>query len=346
LSELNADARVPTASLTKIMLLVITAEEINAGRLSLTDPVTASAHASSMSGSVIWLEPGEVMSVADLIKSVVISSANDSAVALAEYIAGSEDKFVELMNQKAYALKMTNTRFTNAAGYDNPEHYSSARDVAVMSRALMREENYKFFSDYMLTRLSSVRTGTERETQLLNTNKLITYYKGVEGIKTGTTDNAGYCLSAAATQADRLGNNIRLISVVMGCKDEFGRVDLSEKLLDYGFANFELYSGFTEDLPPFESIPVQNGVDDSVRITGEFPKAIVIPKGRAGDIEYEFYLPERITAPIELNQPVGTVTATLDGETVYEGYISAAQAAQELTFWRIFTKLLEKFLHF
>jgi D-alanyl-D-alanine carboxypeptidase (penicillin-binding protein 5/6) len=335
LSEHNADEQLAPASLTKIMVLLLIAEEINAGRLSLNDSAAVSAHASSRTGSVIWLEPGEIMSVDDMVKAVIISSANDATVALAEHIGGSEENFVRLMNQKAYVLGMRNTNFTNAVGYDEPEHYTTARDAAAMSRALMRGDNYKLFAEHMLTRLCSVRTGTERETQLLNTNNLITYYNGIEGIKTGTTDNAGYCLSAAATRED-----LRLISVVMGCKDEYDRVDLSERLLDYGFASYEI---FRDTGMEFENLPIDNGVERELAIAVETPEAIVLPKGRSGEIEYNIYLPERVTAPIARNQPVGTITAALDGEVMYEGYIIATHGAQEMTFFRVAMFLVRGF---
>ncbi|MCL1789552.1 MAG: D-alanyl-D-alanine carboxypeptidase [Oscillospiraceae bacterium] len=346
LSESNADERLAPASLTKIMVLLLAAEEINAGRLSLEEPVAVSAHASQSDGSVIWLEPGEIMSVADLFKAVIIASANDASVALAEHIAGTEDAFVKMMNQKAYVLGMTNTNFNNAAGFDHPDHYTSARDAATMSRAFMRADNYALFSENMLTRLSSVRTGTERETQLLNTNKLITYYNGIEGIKTGTTDNAGFCLSAAATR-----NEMRLISVVMGCKDNDGRVDLSEKLLDYGFGNYELYRSFGNELEPLENLIIQGGVEHDLKVIlapvrvreNQSEPGIVIPKGRAKDIEYDIYLPESVSAPISRNQPVGTVTAKLDGKVVYESYITAAGNAYRLTFGRILSFLTRRF---
>jgi D-alanyl-D-alanine carboxypeptidase (penicillin-binding protein 5/6) len=339
LREYNADERLAPASLTKVMLLLLIAEEINANRLCLTEEVTTTAHASAMDGSVIWLEAGEVMSVADLLKSVVISSANDATVALAEHIAGSEDGFVALMNQKAYVLGMSNTSFTNAVGYDDERHYSTARDVAVMSRALMREENYALFSEHMLTRLCSVRTATERETQLLNTNNLITYYKGIEGIKTGTTDNAGFCLSAAAVRGE-----MRLISVVMGCNDNFDRVDLSEKLLDYGFAGYEPHS--PDSAMTFEPISVRNGVTATLTLSEMQTGAIVIPKGRADEIKYEVYLPEQVSAPVTRNQPIGTISASLDGEVVYESYIVAAESVQKLTFWRVFAEMVKSFFKF
>jgi D-alanyl-D-alanine carboxypeptidase (penicillin-binding protein 5/6) len=336
LSEMNADERLAPASLTKIMVLLLIAEEVNAGRLCLSEEVVTSSHASSRDGSVIWLEPGEVMSAADLVKSVVISSANDATVALAEHIAGSEEEFVKLMNRKAYTLKMSNTNFTNTVGYDHPEHYTTARDVAAMSRALMREENYAVFAEHMLTRLCSVRTGTARETQLLNTNNLITYYKGIEGIKTGTTDNAGFCLSASAFR-----NDMRLIGVVLGCKDNYDRVDLSEKLLDYGFAGYELHIPDSEI--QLEPLLISGGVKRDLEITRLDSPPVVIPKGIADSLEYEIYLPQKVTAPIIRNQPVGTITAVLDGEVVYESYIVAAQSVQKLTFWRVLAAMVRGF---
>ena len=242
-----------------------------------------------------------------------------------------------MMNQKAYVLKMRDTNFVNAVGYDEPNHYTTARDVAIMSRALMRKGNYCIYQEYMLTRLCSVRTGTERETQLLNTNNLITYYKGIEGIKTGTTDNAGHCLSAAATR-----NDMRLISVVMGCKDEFDRVDLSEKLLNYGFAGYELHRP-TDIGVELEKLTVVNGVEREMAIMQLEPPAIVIPKGRAKSLDYEVYLPDDVTAPIVRNQPVGTVTALLDGEVVYESYIVAAEMSPKLTFFRVLNRLARGF---
>ncbi|MCL1903206.1 MAG: D-alanyl-D-alanine carboxypeptidase [Oscillospiraceae bacterium] len=339
LSEFNADERLAPASLTKIMVLLLAAEEIIAGRLSLTDTVSVSSRASGADGSVIWLETGEIMSVDDLLKAVIIASANDAAVALAEHIGGTEDAFVKLMNQKAYVLGMNNTNFNNAAGYDHPDHYTTARDAATMSRALMRDENYILFSDNMLTRLSSVRTGTEKEAQLLNTNKLITSYNGIEGIKTGTTDNAGFCLSAAASR-----NEMRLISVVMGCKDNDGRFELSKKLLDYGFDNYELYGDFGNELEPFESLSVKGGFENEMRITRtQSESGIVIPKGRAKDIEYTVYLPKSVSAPVSRNQPVGTITAKLDGKIVYEGYIAAYETVNKLTVLKIFTFLVRRF---
>jgi len=336
LSEYKSGEKVQIASMTKIMLLLLTAEEINAGRLSLDENVTASNRASGVTGSVIWLDPGEVMSVRDLVKSVIIASANDAAIALAERIGGSEEAFVKQMNIKALTLGMSYTHFSNAVGFDDGDNYSTAKDVAVMSAALMRDENYALFSEFMLTRLSSVRTGTPRESQLLNTNKLITFYDGIEGLKTGTTDMAGYCISAVAKRGD-----MRLICVLTGCYDDSSRVKSAQTLLDYGFGGYELFRpDLGENLP---NVSVTGGVERELPVIEEKSGVIVIPKGRKGDVKYEVYIPERITAPVSKNQPVGNITATLDGVTVYESYIVAAKNAEKLTFWKSFRILAWEF---
>ncbi|MCL1880549.1 MAG: D-alanyl-D-alanine carboxypeptidase [Oscillospiraceae bacterium] len=338
LSELNADEKRSPASLTKIMLLLLVSGEINSGRLSVTDEVIASSHASSIGGSVIWLEAGESMSVSELIKAVVISSANDAAVALAEHISGSEEAFVQLMNQKASALRMTSTNFANATGLDNPLHFTTARDIALMSRALMREENYTHFAEYALTRLCSVRAGTPKEAQLLNTNKLIGEYEGIEGLKTGTTDAAGYCLVAVATREE-----LRLVSVVLGAKDEEDRLTKSQELLDYGFSEYEIFTPASgEDLSEVR-LPVEKGIIREIAVSEQPFKSIVIPKGRAGDVSYELYLPEEITAPIEANQPVGIVSAILDGEILQESYIIAEIEVARLTFGRVLVTMIRSF---
>lgn len=336
LAEHKADERVQIASMTKIMLLLLVAEEINADRLSMSDNVTATARASGAGGSVIWLEPGEVMSAGDLVKSVVMASANDAAMALAEHIGGSEEAFVKQMNLKAYTLGMADTHFSNAAGFDDENNYSTARDVAVMSKALMREENYRIFSDFALTRLSSVRTGTPRETQLLNTNKLIGRYKGIEGLKTGTTDKAGFCVSAVAKRG-----SMRLIAVVTGCENEESRVKSAETLLNLGFTGYELYAPDSgTELP---NIRVVGGIEREIRVVAEKSAGIVIPKGRGKDVKYEIYTPEKVSAPVMKNQPVGNIAAWLDGEVVYEGYIVAADGARKLTFGRSLGLLVERF---
>ena len=342
LYEHNADERLAPASLTKMMLLLLVAEELAAGRLFLTDEVITSPHAADTHGATIWLNAGESMSVEDLLKAVVIASANDAAVALAEHLVrGSEGDYASLANRRAHVLGMTGTNFANATGLDNPNHYSTARDMAILAGAVMREDNYRHLSGFMLTRLCSVRTGTARESQLLNTNKLISYYDGIEGIKTGTTDAAGFCLAAAAARGE-----LRLISVVLGCGSEEARLELSEELLDRGFAGYErhvLNPPAHEDKFAQLVLPVLRGVQKEVSLVPQIAPSLVIPKGRGGDIKYEVYLPDEITAPIAQWQPVGTITATLDGQVLYEGYVLAAESVQRLTFMKTLGYLARSF---
>jgi D-alanyl-D-alanine carboxypeptidase (penicillin-binding protein 5/6) len=339
LRENNSEVQLAPASLTKMMLLLLIAEELNANRLCLTEEVAASPHAAATYGATVWLETGEIMTAGDLLKSVVMASANDAAVALAEHIAkGSEADYAAIANRRAHVLGMTQTNFVNATGLDAPEHVSTARDMAILAKAVMRGENYRHYSEHMLTRLCSVRTGTERESQLLNTNRLITFYNGVEGIKTGTTPSAGYCLAAAATR-----NDFRLISVVMGCEDEDARLELSESLLDFGFENFEKYIPQVQQTELVMTVPVERGILQEITVVPEEAPVIVVPRGRAGEIKYEIYLPDIVSAPVAQGQPVGTITATLDGQVVYEGYVLAAQGAQRLTFLKTLGFLVRSF---
>lgn len=318
----NENERLAIASLTKIMVLLIAAEELAAGRIDLRDSVPTSAHASGMDGSVIWLEAGEVMPLGELLKAVVISSANDACVAVAEYIEGSEEAFVERMNKRALELGMADTGFTNCVGYDGEGHYSTARDVAVMTAALFAHD---IFGEYMLTRLDSVRTGTERETQLLNTNKLANYYPGVIGGKTGTTDGAGYCLAFCAEQG-----GMRLVSVVLGAKNEEGRVDSTEYIMDKAFADFQLLMPKI-DIEKLTDVPVERGVEKLLRVEAAETAGAVVERGRAADARYVYSLPIKVTAPVEKGQVVGSVKTFIGEELVLITDIVAAGDIEELS---------------
>lgn len=333
LYENNAQEKLPIASVTKIMCLLLWAEDMKAGKLSFEDIVTASAHANSMDGSVIWLEIGEQMTVRDLIKSIVISSANDACVALAEHCEGSEDAFVKRMNKRAVELGMSNTNYANAVGFDSPSHYSTAYDVAIVSAELMK---YDYYNEFMLTWLDKVREG-ERETQLLNTNKLIRYYDGIIGIKTGTTDNAGNCLSACAMRGD-----MKLISVVLGCSTTEQRFATTEALLDYGFSHFEM---FTPQIDSAQLVPVkvENGVSKQVSIRVKKLMSAVIPKGKSSDVVYEYTITDKLTAEVSGGQMVGKLVVKLDDEEIYSSDIVAVETVEELTFlkslWFLFASL-------
>lgn len=335
--ESNADEKLPIASVTKIMTLLIAAEEIEKGNLSFDDIAVCSDYASSMDGSVIWLESGEEMAVGELIKSIVIASSNDSAVMLAEHIAGSETEFVKRMNEKAAALGMSGTQFENCVGYDNENHYSTARDISVMAAAL---RNYSYFDEYLLTRLSSVRTGTERETQLVNTNRLISYYNGITGLKTGTTDLAGCCLCATAERSD-----MELVAVVLGCNTTEDRFDSAENLLDYGFENFEKITP-RPDVSELIEIPVENGEKDGVDTRFSEVCPIILPKGSKSLIKYDYSHTPKISAPVTVGQTLGYVTITLDGEAVGTAKIIAAETVEYMDFWKYCIYLIRAFFRF
>ena len=332
----NANAKMQIASITKIMTLLLAAEEIKAGRLKMTDTIVASAYANSMDGSVIWLEQGEEMSAADIIRSVVISSANDACVALAEHIGGSEEQFVKRMNEKASSLGMTSTHFANCTGLDTENHYSTAADVAKMAAALRQ---YDYFDEYLMTRLTYVREGTGRETQLLNTNKLLNHYEGITGLKTGTTDDAGYCFAATAKRG-----KTELIAVVLGAEGGDERFEIAKSLLDYGFDGFQLFTSSydSEKLPP---VTVERGV---VREVGACAGKVtcVIPKGKAGEITYLYDLPKSVAAPVAKGQRLGKIIVLLGDETLFLVPITAAEAVEELTFFKSFQLLLRALFSF
>ncbi|MBQ7953776.1 MAG: D-alanyl-D-alanine carboxypeptidase [Clostridia bacterium] len=229
LAENNSNEPYPIASVTKVMTMLLCMESLQAGKISMNDVVTVSEYAASMGGSQIYLEPGEQMTVEELLKSVAVGSANDASVALAEYIMGSESAFIDAMNERAKSLGMTNTHFANCNGLDEDNHYSSATDVAIMSRELLKHDAIRPFLGIWM---DSVRNG---QFGLTNTNKLIRFYNGAIGVKTGSTTNAKYCLSSAATR-----DGLTLIGVVLGAETTSERFETAKELLNYGFANYKI----------------------------------------------------------------------------------------------------------
>jgi D-alanyl-D-alanine carboxypeptidase (penicillin-binding protein 5/6) len=316
--------------------MLIWAEEINSGRLHFDDIVKCSAFASGRDGSVIWLMPNEEMSVRDLVKSVVIASANDAATALCEHIAGSERVFVQLMNKRAKELGMNDTSYKNCVGYDEDGHYTTAYDISILCGEVSK---YDYYNEFFNTRLDYVREG-EKSTQLLNTNKLMRYYKGVIGGKTGTTDNAGYCLAVWARRG-----NMTICAVSLGCKKENDRFDTCENLLDYGFNGFELYKTVA-DKSKLIPIEVDNGLKKQTDIRIKRLITTVIPKGSASDIKYEYSVTEKLIAPVIYGQTVGRVTATLYDEVIFESDIIAVYEVEEISFWRAFLIILSKIFSF
>ena len=333
----NENTRLPMASVTKIMTLLIAAEEIDAGRLGFDDTAVCSEHANSMDGSVIWLETGEEMTVGDLAKSIVIASANDACVMLAEHIAGSEEAFVGRMNARAAELGMTNTHFANCVGYDDKEHYSSARDIAVMA-AELRE--YDCYDDFLLTRLDSVRTGTARETQLLNTNKLITSYSGITGLKTGTTDEAGCCFCGTAKRG-----NMELTAVVLGCETDSDRFEAARNLLDLGFENYERVVP-RPDVSELLEVPVERGIKRGVDTRFAGVQELILEKGSGALIKYHYSRTAAVEAPVEKGQVLGYVTMSIGGEVIGNAKITAAESVPRLDLARCFDYMIKAFFSY
>lgn len=332
LFEKNPHEQRPCASITKVMTMLLVCEAIDNGKLSLDDTITASAHAASMGGSDIWLEEGETMSADDMIKATVVASANDAAVALAEHLCGSEEVFVEKMNEKASQLGMKDTVFKNCNGLDEDGHITSAYDVAVMSRELMKHE---MIFDYTSIWLDNLRDG---KTQIVNTNKLLKTYNGITGLKTGTTNDAGCCMAASATRED-----MSLVAVVLGCNSGKERFSDAAALLDYGFANFSVTQlKAPDDLP--KTIKVENGMQKNIGIGCDINSSIVLDKNSGSKIVSKIDLPESIEAPVVSGQKLGTVTYSLDGNAVKSFEITALQDAEKISFASVFSVLLNSII--
>ena len=325
----NADQQLPIASITKVMTMLLVFEALDSGKIKLQDTVPISAHAYSMGGSQIWLEPGEFFTVHELLKAVAVSSANDAAVALAEFVGGSEAVFCDMMNKRAEELGMENTHFENACGLDAVGHLSSAKDVAIMSRELMK---YKVVFEYTTIWMDYLREGA---TQLVNTNKLLKSYTGTTGLKTGTTNGAGVCITATATRQD-----LSLIAVVLGSPSSEERFTAAKKLLDFGFSNFEsrMFPSI-EDYP--ENINVRYGVQKTLPLEYNLPKQLLFLKGAANKLESRITLPQYVDAPIDKGTIVGSVDLYSNGEKIKEYSITVAETAEKITFKKAFGILLK-----
>lgn len=321
----NEHTPLPIASVTKIMTLLLVMEEIDAGRLKLTDQAVCSATAASMGGSQIWLEEGESMSIHDLLKAAAVVSANDACAVLAETISGSIEGFVARMNERAKELGMNDTTFLDCSGL-NDEAVSSAYDVALMSRELMTHD---IITEYTTIWMDTLRDG---ESQLVNTNKLVRFYDGATGLKTGTTSAAGHCLAATATRGE-----ISFVAVILGCKTTDERFGGARKMLDFGFANYTLYQPQTT---LNDTVRVLHGTQPTVTLTMDVPKSILIKKGQEKEITCNIELDKTVTAPVERRQSVGTVTYLLNGEKIADYPIRAAESVYRMTVWRALGRLV------
>ncbi|MCI8388066.1 MAG: D-alanyl-D-alanine carboxypeptidase [Clostridiales bacterium] len=332
LYEYNADEQLPPASVTKIMTLLLVMEAVDDGRLGWEEKVQTSEYAASMGGSQVFLEPGEEMPVWEMVKCVVVASANDAAVALAEKIAGSEEAFVTKMNERAAELGMVNTVFKNTNGLDDTVegHVTSARDIAIMSRELITKHPkiLEFSSIWMDT----IRDGAFG---LTNTNRLIRFYRGANGLKTGSTSKAKFCISASALRDD-----MQLIAVIMAVPTRDERNEAAKKLLDYGFANWEVASREPE---PLEPLRVLGGVAETVPLEYTSTQAVV-KKGAGAKVTTQITLPENISAPVEAGTEVGRVEYVLDGEVIGSVPITAGESVDRVSYGGILLRLIRKLL--
>lgn len=317
LYENNPDERLPIASVTKVMTMLLIMEAVDSGKINLDDMVTVSENAMSYGGSTMFLETGEQLTVNDMLKGIAVASANDGCVAMAEHLAGSESAFVDMMNEKAKELGMENTHFMNTNGLDEDDHYSSARDVTIMSRELMKHET---IFNYTSIWMDTLRGG---KFQLANTNKLIRFYDGANGLKTGSTSKALCCLSAAAKR-----NDMQLIAVVLGAPTSAERFASAKSLLDYGFANYEVNTQITAG-DEVQKIAVEKGVDKEVGVVAGDSCSTLVKKGQEDNITKEIKIDETITAPIEAGQKIGTMTISRDGEVIADIDLNASSAVEK-----------------
>lgn len=320
LYEQNSHEALPPASVTKVMTLLLIYEGERDGKFDWTDTVQVSEHAASMGGSQVFLEEGETQTAADMTKSIAIASANDAAVAMAEFLAGSEEAFVQKMNERAKELGMEDTNFVNACGLDTEGHVSSAYDIALMSRELM--ENFPEIKEYTTTWQDSIIHKTRRGEEtfgLTNTNKLIQWYDGATGLKTGSTGNALYCLSGTA-ERDGMG----LIAVVMAAPDYKVRFREVMQLLDYGFANYAIEKGREKGYVMGE-VPVEKGMTDTVEAVVAEEISVLVPKGKEAQWETRTELLPAVSAPVEAGTKVGELVYLRDGEEVGRVELTAGE---------------------
>ncbi len=329
LYEQGAHDRYEPASVTKIMTMLLVMEAVDSGRISMEDRVQASAYACSMGGSQIYLKEGEQMTVRELLKSVAVASANDAAVALAEHLAGSESSFVAWMNERAAQLGMKNTTFCNCTGLPDPDHQTTAYDIALMSRELIRHEEIRGFTTIWM---DSVREG---QFQLSNTNKLIRFYDGATGLKTGFTASALFCLSATAER-----DGMELIAVVLHAPTSEKRFESAKSLLTFGFSNYALVEARPDQaLPP---VDVSLGVSPVVQPVLREPGKILADKGELNKITTSVQLTDRVEAPVEQGQKLGTMTIYLDGVEQKSIPIVADAGVDRLTTGDVFTRFLRR----
>jgi len=333
LYEKNAHQKLPMASITKIMTLLLAMEAIEDGRLKLDDPVHVSEHAASMGGSTVFLEAGETFPVSTILESVIVASANDGSVALAEKIYGSHELFVQKMNERAQQLGMKNTNFVNCTGLPAENHYSTAYDIALMSRELLKHQTFFKWStiwmDYM-------RDG---KTMLVNTNRLVRFYEGCDGVKTGYTQEAGHCVSATAKRG-----NLRLIAVILGAPTSQVRFSEASKLLDYGFANYESVLVVKKGQIVQNEIPVTGGKTTKIMGLAVDNLSLLIGKGEPKEFTKDVQISAPLKAPIEKGKKIGELTVKRDGKEVGKVDIVAGESVEVAGVFDYFNRIFNSWL--
>lgn len=334
LSEKNSDEKLAPASMTKIMTMLLIMESLEKNEYSLEDKVNISTNAASMGGSQVFLEAGSELKVKELLKAIAIASANDAAVAMAEYTAGSTESFVNLMNEKAASLGCTNTTFKNVHGLDTEGHLTTAKDMSIMARELLKHEEILTFSSIYEEFLNKPDGSS---TWMVNTNKLIKYYNGLDGLKTGFTKNAGYCLTATAKR-----NNMRLISVVMNEPTTEKRSSDTIKLLNYGFANYKIKVVMPKD-QDLGSIEIKNGKKETVGI--KLTEDATNLEGISDNKKYGFNINvDKIKAPIKVGDIIGKLEITIDGSVKKEIPITVKEDVKKANIWDLYKRNLNKIL--
>ena len=326
----NEHERLYPASVTKIMTLLLVTESIDNGKINLTDNVTASRTAAGKGGSQIWLKEGETMTVDELLRASAIGSANDACTALAEYIAGSEEGFVNLMNERAKDLGMNDTHFENCTGLDDDttDHLTSAYDIALMSCELLKHER---IMNYTTVWMDQLRSGA---TELVNTNKLVRFYKGTTGLKTGTTSKAGHCVSASAMR-----NGLHLVAVVLGAENSSDRFEGAKSLLNWGFANYETVTPNVDE-KLITDVTILRGIDNRITPEHESILPMTLESGKGTKIETKIDLAVNVEAPVEKGQRLGTISFFIGDEKIADYALTAPYAVRKMTLVDMLKRLL------
>ncbi|MCM3784071.1 D-alanyl-D-alanine carboxypeptidase [Neobacillus mesonae] len=327
--EKNGHEKLPPASITKIMTMLLTMEAIKSGQLKWTDKVRASEYASSMGGSQIFLEPGEEMTVDEMLKGIAMASGNDASVAMAEKIAGSEEAFVKLMNDRAKELGMNDTHFANCNGLPVENHYSSAHDIAIMSRELLK---HKEITKYTGAYQDYLRKETAKPFWLVNTNKLVRFYSGADGLKTGYTSEAKFCLSATAVK-----DGMRVVAVVLGEPNTKTRNSEVSNMFDYAFSQYAMKPIYKQG-DVIGKVNIEKGNVKELELIADVPYNVLMKKGASGETQQQLTVPQEIKAPIKKGQVLGKLIVTQDSKVLKEFEIKAAVDVEKAGFWKLFKR--------